>query len=136
MVSLGQYRGQWVVLYFYPKDLTPGCTIEANKFEIDRPEYARRNTVVLGVSLDSVDSHKRFCTRQSLKFQLLADVGGRITKAYGSLMNLGIVKIAQRRTFVIDPSGRIAKAYRNVNPDQHSAEVLATLDHLQNQQTN
>ena len=125
-----------MVLYFYPKDLTPGCTIEANKFEIDRPEYGRRNAVVLGVSLDSVDSHKRFCTQQSLKFQLLADAGGRTTRAYGSLMNLGILKIAQRHTFIIDPSGRIAKAYNNVNPAQHSAEVLAALDHLQNQQTN
>jgi peroxiredoxin Q/BCP len=134
MVSLGQHRGQWVILYFYPKDHTPGCTVEAHKFEIDRPEYARRNAVVLGVSLDSVDSHRRFCAQQSLKFQLLADACGRTARAYGSLMNLGIVKIAQRHTFVIDPSGRIAKAYRNVNPAQHSAEILAALDQLQNRQ--
>src|ERR1700683_3254817 len=96
LVSLGPYRGQWVVLYFYPKDHTPGCTIEANKFEIDRLKYARRNAVVLGVSLDRVDSHKRFCTQQSLKFLLLADAGGRDTKSPGLLLDLGVFLISLR----------------------------------------
>lgn len=133
-VSLQQFRGQWVVLYFYPKDQTRGCTIEAHNFEIDQPQYVRRNTVVLGVNLDSVDSHKRFCAMQSLNFNLLSDAGGRITKAYGSLINLGIVKVASRRTFIIDSAGRIVKVYRNVYPLKHSAEILAALDQLQGQQ--
>lgn len=130
-VSLRQYRGQWVVLYFYPKDQTRGCTIEAHNFETDQDQYRRRNAVVLGVNLDSVDSHKRFCTRESLSFNLLADPEGRTSRAYGSLMNLGIVKFAKRKTFIIDPAGNIASVYGNVDPSKHSAEVLAALDQLQ-----
>lgn len=130
-VSLRQFRGRWVILYFYPKDQTTGCTIEAHNFEIDQDQYKRRGTVVLGVNLDSADSHKSFCTRQSLTFSLLADTGGGTTKAYGSLMNLGVVKLAVRRTFIIDPAGTIAKVYLNVNPSKHSSEVLAALDQLQ-----
>ncbi len=132
-VRLRQYRGQWVVLYFYPKDQTRGCTIEAHTFEVDQPEYLRRNTVVLGVNLDSVDSHQRFCTNQSLNFALLSDAAGATAKAYGSLMNLGIVKVALRHTFIIDPAGKIARVYKDVDPAKHSAEVLAALDQLQSQ---
>jgi thioredoxin-dependent peroxiredoxin len=130
-VSLKDYRGKWVVLYFYPKDQTPGCSREAHNFQVDQPKYAERNAVVLGVSLDSVDSHKRFCAKEGLNFKLLADTEHRMTDAYGSLTNLGLVKFAARHTFLIDPSGKIAKAYTSVDPVTHSAEVLGELDALQ-----
>jgi thioredoxin-dependent peroxiredoxin len=130
-VSLGDYRGQWVVLYFYPKDQTAGCTREARNFEADQPKYAERNAVVLGVSLDSVDSHQRFCTKEGLNFKLLSDSRHTVTRAYGSLINFGVLKIAARHTFIIDPQGSIAKSYMTVDFNRHSAEVLAELDKLQ-----
>jgi len=130
-VSLKDYRGKWVVLYFYPKDQTPGCSREAHNFQVDQPKYAERNAVVLGVSLDSVDSHKKFCAKEGLNFKLLADTDHRVTDSYGSLTNLGLVKFAARHSFLIDPSGKIAKAYTSVDPLKHSAEVLAELDRLQ-----
>jgi thioredoxin-dependent peroxiredoxin len=132
-VSLQDYRGSWVVLYFYPKDQTPGCTREAHNFQVDQPEYAERHAVVLGVSVDSVDSHKKFCAKEGLNFKLLADRDGKVSNAYGSLTNLGVVKFAARHTFLIDPGGRIAKAYTSVDPVRHSEEVLAALDQLQKQ---
>jgi len=130
-VNLRDYRGQWVVLYFYPKDQTPGCSREAHNFQVDQPKYAERKAVVLGVSVDSVDSHKKFCTKEGLNFKLLADTDHKVTDAYGSLTNLGIVKFAARHTFLIDPTGKIAKVYTSVDPLKHSAEVLAELDELQ-----
>ena len=130
-VSLKDYRGKWVVLYFYPKDQTPGCSREAHNFQVDQPKYAERNAVVLGVSLDSVDSHKKFCTKEGLQFRLLADTDHKVTQSYGSLTNLGVVKFAARHTFLIDPNGKVAKVYTNVDPLKHSAEVLAELDGLQ-----
>ena len=130
-VSLKDYRGKWVELYFYPKDQTPGCSREAHNFQVDQPKYAERNTVVLGVSLDSVDSHKKFCAKEGLNFKLLADTEHKVTGAYGSLMNFGVVKIAARHTFLIDPAGKVAKAYTSVDPVRHSGEVLTELDVLQ-----
>jgi peroxiredoxin Q/BCP len=130
-VSLKDYRGKWVVLYFYPKDQTPGCSREAHNFQVDQPKYAERNAVVLGLSLDSVDSHKKFCVKEGLNFKLLADTGHKVTDSYGSLTNLGLVKFAARHTFLIDPSGKIAKAYTSVDPVKHSGEVLSELDLLQ-----
>jgi peroxiredoxin Q/BCP len=130
-VSLKDYRGKWVVLYFYPKDQTPGCSREAHNFQVDQPRYAERNAVVLGVSLDSVDSHRKFCAKEGLNFKLLADTDHRVTEAYGSLTNLGLVKFAERHTFLIDPGGKIAKSYTSVDPVRHSADVLAELDLLQ-----
>lgn len=130
-VSLKDYRGKWVVLYFYPKDQTPGCSREAHNFQVDQPKYTERNAVVLGVSLDSVDSHKKFCAKEGLNFKLLADTNHKVTDAYGSLTNLGLVKFAARHTFLIDPCGKIAKAYTSVDPLKHSGEVLAELDVLQ-----
>ena len=130
-VSLKDYRGKWVVLYFYPKDQTPGCSREAHNFQVDQPKYAERNAVVLGVSLDSVDSHKKFCAKEGLNFKLLADTDHRVTDSYGSLTNLGLVKFAARHTFLIDPEGKIAKAYTSVDPLKHSSEVLSELDLLQ-----
>ena len=129
-VSLKDYRGKWVVLYFYPKDMTPGCTREAHNFQADQPKYAERNAVVLGVSLDGIDSHKKFCTKEGLNFKLLADTEHNVTKSYGSLTNLGVIKFAGRNTFVIDPTGNIAKVYTSVDPAKHSEEVLAELDQL------
>ncbi len=130
-VSLKDYRGKWVVLYFYPKDQTPGCSREAHNFQVDQPKYAERNAVVLGVSVDSVDSHKKFCTKEGLNFKLLADTDHKVSDSYGSLTNLGVVKFAARHTFVIDPRGKIAKVYTSVDPVKHSAEVLAELDSLE-----
>jgi len=130
-VSLKDYRGKWVVLYFYPKDQTPGCSREAHNFQVDQPKYAERNAVVLGVSVDSVDSHKKFCTKEGLNFKLLADTQHKVTDSYGSLTNFGVVKFAARHSFLIDPNGKIAKVYTAVNPASHSNEVLAELDQLQ-----
>ena len=130
-VSLKDYRGKWVVLYFYPRDQTPGCTREAHNFQVDQTKYAERNATVLGVSVDSVDSHRRFCAKEGLNFKLLADTNGSVSKAYGSLINFVVVKLAERHTFLIDPAGRIAKAYTSVDPAKHSEEVLAKLDVLE-----
>jgi thioredoxin-dependent peroxiredoxin len=129
-VSLKDLRGNWVVLYFYPKDQTAGCTREAHNFQIDLAKYAERHAVILGVSVDSVDSHKKFCAKEGLNFKLLSDADGRVSRAYGSLANFGVVKFAARHTFLIDPSGEVAKAYTSVDPVHHSEEVLAALDQL------
>ena len=133
-VSLKDYRGKWVVLYFYPKDQTPGCTREAHNFQTDQPKYAALDAVVLGVSVDSVESHKKFCANDGLNFKLLADTKHKVSDAYGSLTNFGVVKFAARHTFLIDPAGKIAKAYTSVDPARHSAEVLAELRLLQQKQ--
>jgi peroxiredoxin Q/BCP len=129
-VSLKDFRGKWVVLYFYPKDFTTGCTIEAHNFQRDEAQYAKREIVILGVSVDSVDSHKQFCTKEGLNFKLLADTEKKVSEAYGSLM---VVKISARHTFIIDPEGKIVKVYTSVDPNKHSEEVLAALDELQKQ---
>jgi peroxiredoxin Q/BCP len=130
-VSLKDYRGKWLVLYFYPKDMTAGCSREAHNFQIDQPKYAERNAVVLGVSVDNVDSHKKFCAKEGLNFKLLADTDHKVSDSYGSLTNLGLVKFSARHTFLIDPNGKVAKAYTSVDPFNHSVEVLAELDVLQ-----
>jgi peroxiredoxin Q/BCP len=130
-VSLKDYRGKWVVLYFYPKDQTHGCTIEAHNFQRDQAQFAQKNAVVLGVSVDSVDSHKEFCTKEGLNFKLLADTEKKVSAEYGSLTNLGIVKFASRHTFIIDPQGKIVRSYTSVSPNGHSAEVLTALEELQ-----
>jgi peroxiredoxin Q/BCP len=130
-VSLKDYRGKWVVLYFYPKDFTSGCTIEAHNFQRDLSQYQQKNTVVLGVSVDSADSHKQFCTKEGLNFKLLADTDHKVSSAYDSLTNFGLVKVAARHTFIINPEGKIAKVFTEVNPNQHSAEVLSALAELQ-----
>jgi peroxiredoxin Q/BCP len=133
-VRLKDLRGKWVVLYFYPKDQTPGCTREAHNFQVDQSKYEQRNSVVLGVSVDSVDSHKKFCAKEGLNFKLLSDGDGRVSREYGSLTDLGFIKIAARHTFVIDPSGKVARTYTAVDPGGHSEEVLAALDNLQKHQ--
>jgi len=132
-VSLKDYRGKWVVLYFYPKDFSGGCTIEAHNFQRDQPKYQQRNVVVLGVSVDSSDSHKQFCTKEGLNFKLLADTDHKVSTAYGSLTDLWLVKFASRHTFIINPEGKVAKVFTEVDPKTHSEEVLAALAELQKQ---
>jgi peroxiredoxin Q/BCP len=132
-VSLKDYRGKWVVLYFYPKDFSSGCTIEAHNFQRDQPKYQQRNVVVLGVSVDSSDSHKQFCTKEGLNFKLLADTDHKVSTAYGSLTDLWLVKFASRHTFIINPEGKVAKVFTEVDPNTHSEEVLAALAELQKQ---
>lgn len=126
-VSLSALRGKWVVLYFYPKDFTAGCTLEARRFQQDLPRYVDKNTQIIGVSADSVDSHAQFCDSENLKFPLLADTTGDVSKAYGSW--LGYVSI--RHSFLIDPNGVLRETFVNVNPAIHSTEVLARLENLQ-----
>jgi peroxiredoxin Q/BCP len=128
MVSLKDYKGKFVVLYFYPKDMTSGCTIEAHNFERDKEKYAKLNAVVLGVSLDTVDSHKTFCTKDSLTFKLLADPDHKVIDAYGvPTMGMGSVKFASRDTFLIGPDGRILKFWNVKDIQNHSDEVLAAI---------
>ena len=131
--KLSDYRGHWVVLYFYPKDFTSGCTQEAHNFERDQAEFAKRNAVILGVSVDSADSHKRFCAKEGLNFKLLADTSHQVSKEYGSLVNFGVAKFSARNTFLIDPQGRIARAFASVNPARHSSEMLTAIDRLETQ---
>ena len=130
-VSLNSYKGKWVVLYFYPKDMTSGCTREAHEFQNDLEKYKAANAVILGVSVDSVDSHKQFCTKDSLSFTLLSDADKKVVADYGSLGNYMGVKIAKRNTFLIDPSGKIVKVWTGVDPAHASDEVLTALADLQ-----
>ena len=130
-VSLDSYKGKWVVLYFYPKDMTTGCTIEAHNFQRDLDKYKALNAVILGVSVDTVDSHKQFCTKDSLTFTLLADPDKKVVQAYGSLGNFGPMVIAMRNTFLIAPDGKIVKVWTKVDPNVHSDAVLAALAGLE-----
>jgi peroxiredoxin Q/BCP len=126
-ISLQDYRGKWVVAYFYPKDFTPGCTLEARRFQEDRAKYLSRNTQILGISVDSVDSHAEFCDSEGLKFPLLADEDGAVSKAYGSWLS----PMSLRHTYIIDPEGILRATFTAVRPVVHSAEVLTKLDELQ-----
>jgi thioredoxin-dependent peroxiredoxin len=130
-VSLDQFKGKWVVLYFYPKDFTQGCTIEAHNFQRDIDKYTKENAVIVGVSVDNVDSHKSFCTKEGLNFKLLADSNHAVVEKYGSIMEYNGMTIAARNTFLIDPSGVIKKVYLKVNPNTHSEAVLADLQQLE-----
>ena len=130
MVSLKDYKGKYVVLYFYPKDMTSGCTLEAHNFERDTAKYAALNAVVLGVSLDTVESHKTFCTKDGLNFKLLADPDHKVIDAYGVPL-MGGGKYAMRDTFLIGPDGKILKFWEvKGSPEGHSAEVLAALESM------
>src|ERR1700739_3743253 len=126
-VSLDSFRGKWVVLYFYPKDMTTGCTIEAHNFQRDLQKYEAMNAVIVCVSVDTPDSHKQFCTKEGLTFKLLADPEHKVVDEYGSLGNYNGMTIAMRNTFLIDPKGKIVKVWTKVNPQVHSEEVLAAL---------
>lgn len=130
-VSLKDYRGKWVVLYFYPKDFTSGCTIEAHNFQRDADKYEQAKAVILGVSVDTADSHQSFCAQEGLHFKLLADTEVKVSDAYGSVMEYNGNKLSARNTFIIDPKGNVAKVFMGVKPTPHSEEVLAALAELQ-----
>jgi peroxiredoxin Q/BCP len=129
--SLTDFKGQWVVLYFYPKDFTSGCTLEAHNFQRDLTKYEKAKAVILGVSVDTAESHKSFCAKEGLNFKLLADVGAKVSEEYGSTMEYNGATYSARNTFIIDPNGKIAKVFVKVNPASHSEEVLAALAELQ-----
>ena len=126
-VNLSDYRGRWFVLYFYPKDFTSGCTLEAHNFQQDLQMYEANNAAILGVSVDSADSHKSFCAKEGLSFRLLSDPGAKVSSAYGSVMEHEGQTYSARNTFLIDPKGKIARVYLDVKPATHSHEVFDAL---------
>jgi peroxiredoxin Q/BCP len=125
--QLQDWRGDWVVLYFYPKDFTSGCTIEARRFQQDLPQYRAFHTQVVGISADTVGSHRKFCHEEGLQFPLLADPQGAVSALYGSWLG----DIALRNTFLIDPAGTLQAVYPIVSPASHSQAILADLRTLQ-----
>ena len=129
-IALDSFHGKWVVLYFYPKDMTQGCTIEAHNFQRDLAKFEAANAVIVGVSVDTPDSHKQFCTKEGLTFRLLADPEHKVVDEYGSLGHFGTMTIAMRNTFLINPEGKIVKVWTKVDPSHHSEEVLAELAEL------
>jgi thioredoxin-dependent peroxiredoxin len=129
-ISLKDYRGKWVVLYFYPKDFTSGCTLEARNFQRDTAKYSEAGAVILGVSVDTAQSHKDFCAKEGLNFKLLADPDAKVSTEYGSVMDYKGQKLAARNTFIIDPKGDVAKVYTGVKPADHSEQVLRDLAEL------
>ena len=125
--TVHNFGGKWVVLYFYPQDFTSGCTIEARRFQQDLPKYIEKNTQVIGISADDIDSHAKFCDSEGLKFPLLAETTGTVSKAYGSWIGV----VSMRHSFIIDPQGILRATFVKVNPTIHSTEVLAKLTKLQ-----
>ena len=130
-VSLHEFKGKWVVLYFYPKDFTSGCTVEAHNFQRDLAQYEAKNAVIVGVSMQDENSHQQFCTKEGLSFKLLADTKSEVSSQYDSVMNMGVAKLSARHTFLIDPQGKVEKVWLDVKPANHSEEVLAALAQLQ-----
>ncbi len=130
---LVDYRGQWLVVYFYPKDDTPGCTKEACSLRDEFSAFRKLDVAVLGVSLDNAGSHAAFAKKYHLPFPLLSDPDGKVAKAYGSLGGFGPIRYAKRHTFIIDPEGRIARVWRKVRPAEHSRELLQALNDLRQQ---
>jgi thioredoxin-dependent peroxiredoxin len=130
-VRLSELKGKWVVLYFYPKDFTPGCTVEAHNFQRDLSQFEQKNAVILGVNTQDENTHQKFCTKEGLNFKLLADTKSAVSARYGSVINLAVAKLSARHTFLIDPAGTIRKVFLDVIPATHSAELLAALTELQ-----
>ena len=128
-VSLHDFKGKWVVLYFYPKDFTSGCTVEAHNFQRDLAQYEQKNAAIVGVSVQDEDSHQKFCTKEGLSFKLLADTKQEVSTQYDSV--IPVVRLSARHTFLIDPQGKVEKVWLDVKPDKHSEEVLAALTELQ-----
>ncbi|MBC8123168.1 MAG: peroxiredoxin [Gemmatimonadaceae bacterium] len=130
-IKLSDFRGQWLVLYFYPQDMTPGCTIEAQRFQRDLERFKQLNAQVVGVSADPLDSHSMFSKKEGLTFPLASDAGGRVARAYGSWYGSSDTGSAARNTYLIDPQGKVARVFTRVNPMRHSEEVLAALSEQQ-----
>ena len=130
-IKLKSLRGKWVVLYFYPKDFTSGCTLEARNFQRDLPKYETAKAVVLGVSVDTAESHESFCAKEGLSFRLLSDIDGKVSTEYGSVMEREGKKMSMRNTFIINPKGKVARVFTGVKPSGHSEEVLTALAELQ-----
>jgi len=126
-ISLHDFRGKWVVLYFYPKDFTSGCTKEAHNFQRDIAQFEQKNAVILGVSVQDEGTHQKFCEKEGLSFRLLADTKYTVSTAYDSLMNLGVGKLSARHTFLIGPDGVVRKVYLKVDAEKHSSELLVDL---------
>ncbi len=135
-ISLHEFKGKWVVLYFYPKDMTSGCTIEAHNFQRDLAKYDVKNAVILGVSMQDEKSHQEFCAKESLTFKLLADTKKEVSSKYDSVMNLGVAKLSARHTYLIDPSGTVRKVWTEVDVKKHSDEILAALEELEKSPAN
>jgi peroxiredoxin Q/BCP len=127
---LGDYRGDWLVLFFYPRDATPGCTKEACGFQNNYDYFRMTSIHLLGISMDSPESHKRFRDKHQLGFPLLSDRDGSVARAYGSLLGFGPFKLTRRHTFIIDPDGNLSRIYRVVNPAEHAYEITQTLHEL------
>src|SRR5688572_25226766 len=121
--TLHDFRGKWLVLYFYPRDDTPGCTEQAMRFRNTMREFETLGAAVCGVSVDDSESHAAFARKYNLPFALLADRNGEVAARYGSLRNFGVVKFARRNTFLVDPEGRVAKVYVGVNAGRNAEEV-------------
>ena len=128
--KLEDYQGQWLAIYFYPKDDTPGCTKEACNFRDNIYAFKAIDAAVVGISVDDVESHKKFSDKYKLPFTILADENNETTKAYGVLKDYMLIKLASRQSFLIDPEGKIAKHYEKVDPDTHTDEVLADIKAL------
>ena len=128
--TLDNYKGKWVVLFFYPKDQTPGCTTEACNFRDNIFEFEKLNAQILGVSLDDVESHQAFSEKYSLPYPILADVNKECATEYGVLGKFMMMTIAKRQSFLINPEGSIIKHYKKVDPDNHTKEVIADLKEL------
>jgi peroxiredoxin Q/BCP len=128
--ALDEFRGKWLVLYFYPRDDTPGCTEQAARYRDAMRELEALGAVVCGVSVDDSESHAAFARKFNLPFALLADRKGEVAARFGSLLNLGVVKFARRNTFLIDPDGKVVKVYVGVNPALNTQEVTADLKKL------
>ena len=132
--SLDEYKGKWLVLYFYPKDNTAGCTKEACNFRDSRQPFAKRGVAIVGISKDSVESHQKFAQEHQLNFTLLADPNHKVIESYGSWVMKNFLgkeyEATARNTFLINPEGEIVKEYKNVNPLMHVREILKDLDQL------
>lgn len=129
-ISLHDFKGKWVVLYFYPKDMTTGCTIEAHNFQRDMAKYDAAGTVILGVSVQDEKSHQEFCAKEGLNFKLLADTKKEVSEKYDAVMNLGVMKLSARHTFLIGPDGMVRKVWTSVDVNKHSDDVLAAIEDL------
>src|SRR6201995_1551086 len=125
--SLKDFRGKWVVLYFYPKDFTGGCTLEVHNFQRDLAKYEKANAAILGVSVDTAESHKSFCAKEGLAFKLFSDPDAKVSTEYGSVMEYNGNKLAARNSFIVNPDGKIAKVFTGFKPSEHSEEVLKSL---------